>query len=109
MGAKAKHDLAPLVRTAFVRALEIKEAEGKTFSEMMKDAIDDHGILAVLDRLSKYTVRESKIDTVKRIPRDVSELTDDELGQLESLALALLGGDGDEESETGEKEPTSVH
>lgn len=101
MGAKAKNDLAPLVRTAFVRALEIKESEGKTFSQMMKDAIDDHGILAVLDRLSKYTVRESKVEAIKRIPKDVSELTDDELSQLESLALALLGGDGDAEKGGG--------
>lgn len=109
MGAKAKHDLAPIVRAAFCRALELKEKEGKTFSELMKDAIDEQGILAVLDRLSKYTVRESKIEAVKRIPRDVSELTDDELEQLESLALALLGRDGEPEEEPSEKKPTNVH
>lgn len=109
MGAKAKHDLAPIVRAAFCRALEIQEEQGRTFSQLMSDAIDEHGILQVLDRLSKYTVRESKIEAVKRIPKDVSELTDDELDQLESLALALLGGDGGAEEESGKRKATRVH
>ncbi len=62
MGAKAKHDLAPLVRTAFVNAIDLIERDtGKTFSQMMQDAIEEHGILPVLDRLSKYTVREQAV------------------------------------------------
>ena len=59
MGARPKHDIAPLVRTAFVNALGLIEKDtGKTFPEMMRDCIEKHGLLAVLDRLSKYTVRE---------------------------------------------------
>jgi len=62
MGAKAKNDLAPLVRTAFVNAIGLMENDsGKTFSEMMKDCIESDGLLAVLDRLAKYTVREQHV------------------------------------------------
>ena len=59
MGARPKHDLAPLVRTAFVNALGLIERDtGKTLPEMMRDCIEQHGLLAVLDKLSKYTVKE---------------------------------------------------
>lgn len=63
MGAKAKHDVAPVIRGAFLRALELTEAEsGKTFSELVADAIRSEGLLPVLDRISKFTVREAKND-----------------------------------------------
>ena len=59
MGAKAKHDIAPVIRGAFLNALALIEKDtGKTFPEMMRDCIEDHGLLAVMDKVSKYTVRE---------------------------------------------------
>jgi len=68
MGAKAKHDIAPLARGAFIRALDLIEQDtGKTFPEMMRDCIMDHGLLAVMDKLAKYTVREKHTTQVNEI------------------------------------------
>ena len=54
MGAKAKHDIAPVIRGAFLNALALIEKDtGKTFPEMMRDCIEDHGLLAVMDKVSK--------------------------------------------------------
>lgn len=61
MSRKAKHDIAPVVRSAFLRALErIKEEDGKTFSEIIADWMrKDPG--AVLNAVSKFTVREANV------------------------------------------------
>lgn len=63
MGAKAKHDVAPTIRGAFMKAIGIIEKDkGLTLPQMMAKAIESDGLLAVLDRLSKFTVRESKFE-----------------------------------------------
>jgi hypothetical protein len=58
MGQRAKHDIAPMVRGAFLRALEIQDKSGRPFPVLLSEAIDEHGILAVLDKVSKFTVKE---------------------------------------------------
>ena len=76
MGARPKHDIAPLVRTAFVNALVLIEKDtGKTLPEMMRDCIEQHGLLAVLDRLSKYTVRERHTTRVNETIISTDEVT----------------------------------
>jgi len=58
---RGRHDVAPVVRGAFLRALEqIKEEDGKTFSEIIADWLrEDPG--AVLNAVSKFTVREKEV------------------------------------------------
>lgn len=61
MSRKAKHDVAPMVRGAFIAALErIKQEDGKTFSEIIADwlRVDPAG---VLNAVSKFTVREANV------------------------------------------------
>jgi len=59
MGAKAKHDIAPTIRGAFLKGLGIVETRTKkTFSDLMADWIEADGLGPVLQAVSKYTVRE---------------------------------------------------
>lgn len=62
MSRKGKHDVAPVVRSAFLTALErIKNEQGITFSQIIaKWMIEDPG--AVLNAVSKFTVREAKLE-----------------------------------------------
>jgi len=59
----ATHYVAPTVRAAFLRALDLIEAEkGLTFSELIKAEIEKNGLLAVMDRVGKYMERTSSVD-----------------------------------------------
>ncbi len=59
----AKHQLAPVVRGAFVRALDIiQDKKGKTLPELMYEAINEHGILMVMKSIAPYIERETKVD-----------------------------------------------
>lgn len=58
-----KNDIAPTIRGAFLTAIgNIEKDTGKTFSKLMQECIEENGLLAVLDRVSKFTVREKKIE-----------------------------------------------
>lgn len=62
MGRKAKHDIAPVVRSAFLRGFEkYCEEKGITRSDAMMQLIKDEGLLPVLNAVSKYAVRESEV------------------------------------------------
>ena len=61
----AKHHLAPTIRGAFLRGLKLHEANtGLTFSEIMAEQMQEHGVLYVMERVSKFTERttEAKIE-----------------------------------------------
>jgi len=51
---KGVRDVAPEIRGALIRALAIMEDKGKPLSTLIVDAIEEQGILKVLDTLSKY-------------------------------------------------------
>ena len=58
MGTQAKHHLAPRVRGAFLKALEIiEDDQGLTFSELMVREIETHGLLAVMEKVARYQER----------------------------------------------------
>jgi len=62
-GKSAKHPVAPTIRRAFLRALGIIENEGGlTFSEMMRDAIREHGLLTVMDKVARYRERTNDVN-----------------------------------------------
>lgn len=64
MGAKAKSDIAPVLRTAFLAALDIvKDKRGLTLPELMADLIEQEGLLAVMDRMSKFAIKEKNVNT----------------------------------------------
>ena len=61
-GKKQTHDIAPVVRAAFLNALEeLKNRHGKTFSQIMADWMEKDPI-AVINAVSKFTVREAKLE-----------------------------------------------
>ena len=63
MGTQAKHHVAPVVRAAFLRAIERKEEpDDITFSEMLVGEIEQHGLLAVMDKVARYTERTSDVN-----------------------------------------------
>jgi len=72
MGTKAKHHVAPIVRGAFLEALErIKDEDRKTYSEIIADWIRGEmvdgkpsysGMADVLNAVSKFNVRESAVE-----------------------------------------------
>lgn len=59
----AKHPVAPTLRGAFLKALDIKGKEsGKTLPEIMYELIESEGMLAVMDRVAKFQERVSAVD-----------------------------------------------
>ena len=98
MGARPKHDIAPLVRTAFVNALVLIEKDtGKTLPDMMRDCIEQHGLLAVLDKLSKYTVRERHTTRVNETIISTDEVT---AAAIDSWIAGFARGDKAQSIET---------
>ncbi len=71
--------MTPVIRTAFLRALDIMEAQqGKTLSEIMYDQITEHGLLTVMDKMGKYLER-------------VSDVNVEHSGEVTSLVSVLTG------------------
>lgn len=62
MGAPAKSHIAPSVRAAFLGALGILEGEGKTLKQMLADEIKTSGLLAVMDKVSKFQERTGEMN-----------------------------------------------
>ena len=64
---KGKHDVAPMVRGAFLSALDLyKERHGKTFSETICDLLEEDP-LGVLNAVSKFTVREKDVTVEQEV------------------------------------------
>ena len=92
-GKHARHEVAPLIRGAFIRALKIIENDtGKSFSDLMLQEIETHGLLAVMDRVGKF---QERITTTNLHHSGEVGL----VGILESLA-AGAGHDTSVESES---------
>jgi len=62
-GQAIKHPIAPRLRGAFLDALDIKgKREGKSLAEIVDALIEKEGLLAVMDRVSKFQERTSTVD-----------------------------------------------
>jgi len=60
MGTGVKHPVAPTIRGAFLRALDIiKDKRDKTFSQLLADEIEVHGLLVVMERVGRFQERVS--------------------------------------------------
>jgi len=99
---KGSHDVAPMIRGAFMRAVRMIE-EGKSkksLSEIIMEQLTEHP-LETLRTMASFTPKEVDVTTRQGIT-DVSQLNDEELEQLASLAASIISEYG--EGETGESE-----
>ncbi len=97
---KGSHDVAPMIRGAFMRAARMVEEEGKPLSEIIKEQLIDKP-LETLRTMASFTPKEVDVTTRKGVT-DVGDLTDPELEQLSSLAASILNRGREEEAEEGE-------
>lgn len=57
-----KTDIAPAIRNSFFKGFKkYCRKHNMTFSDAFAKLIEDEGLLPVLDRVSKFTVRESQV------------------------------------------------
>ena len=62
MGRHVKHHIAPLIRGAFISALNIVgDRRRQTLPEMVAQEIEDKGFLTVLQAVSRFTEKESNV------------------------------------------------
>jgi hypothetical protein len=55
------HDISPLVRAQFLRAIEIhKQRTGKSFAEVLADLLE-RDLLGTLNTVTKFNVKESRL------------------------------------------------
>lgn len=76
---KGRNDIASQIRGAFMRGLMISEEKtNKSLSELIADAIENEGILKVMDAISKYCPREMSLEVTELSPEQWLELMADE-------------------------------
>lgn len=100
---KGSHDVAPMIRGAFIRAVKMIEdgKEKRSLSQIIKEQLEERP-LETLRTMASFTPKEVDVTTHKGIT-DVSQLNDEQLEQLASLASAIIGVDGEEEAEQSKK------
>ncbi len=72
---KAKYDIAPQIRAAFLAAVEeLERRSGKTYAQMMAEWMQKDPI-AVLNMVSRFNVRESEINQATDQPWQRMQVT----------------------------------
>ena len=61
MGAKARNDITPEIRGAWIRAAKIVEGRGRSLSELIADAMEKD-IVSAMRAISAFLPRETKAD-----------------------------------------------
>ena len=91
MGAKAKHDIAPLIRGGFRRGLmKYMSKHNKTLSDVFTDWIETDGIGNVIRSLSPYNVREARLE--KKVNHEHKH-THEGLSETLGWVTEMLGGE----------------
>lgn len=68
---KGAKDIAPRVRQGFLCALAAREVKpGKSLTDLIDKAIEEEGILKVLDTMAKFTTKEVALDANVRTIED---------------------------------------
>ena len=98
---KGSHDISPMIRGAFIRAAKALEDEGRPLSEIIKEQLEKNP-LATIKTMASFTPKE--LDITQRKVTDVSQLSDNELEQLQSLAASILDNEGEGEESESERE-----
>lgn len=70
VGKRAKHDISPGIRGAFVDALKkYQEKTGKGFSDIMLEMLEENP-LELLKVMSKFTVREANVSVRGKVEHE---------------------------------------
>lgn len=98
---KGSHDISPMIRGAFIRAAKALESKGKPLSTIIMQELEKDP-LATIRTMASFVPKE--LDITQRKISDISELSDEELEQLKSLAASIVDGAGtDSEEESADK------
>ena len=73
---KGSHDIAPMIRGAFIRAVKGLEDDGKPLSSLIREQLENNP-LATLKAMAAFNPKESNV--TQREITDVTQLTDAEL------------------------------
>ena len=97
VGETVRHPVAPTLRGAFLKALELKGGKsGMTLAEIILELIETEGMLAVMDRVAKFQERVGTLDVQHS-------------GEVTSLVSVLTGlAPGTGHDTAVESEPGSV-
>ena len=110
MGAKAKHDIAPLIRGGFRRGLmKYMSKHKKTLSDVFQDWIEADGIGNVIRSLSPYNVREARLEQkVNHEHKHIHEGLSETLGWVTEMLGGKEEGSPQESCETRPLLPDSL-
>lgn len=76
---KGSHDIAPMIRGAFIRAVKGLEDDGKPLSTLIREQLENNP-LATLKAMAAFNPKESNV--TQRETRDLIEYTDEELTEM---------------------------
>jgi hypothetical protein len=102
---KNSPDVAPMIRAAFKRACIALEQGGTPLSTLMIDSLKSD-FTGTLRAVSSFTPKELEIVTVST---NVAEMNADQLEQLTSLALTIVGAGREAETGSGTELTDSLH
>jgi len=88
---KGKHDISPTLRIEIRRAFDIIQARrAMTLPELMAELIEKEGLLAVMDRMAKYVVREKSVATSVHVTGQIARIGS---GETDRLIESVVAGD----------------
>ena len=85
---KGSHDIAPMIRGAFIRAVKGLEDDGKPLSSLIREELENNP-LATLKAMAAFNPKESNV--TQRNTADPVDYTDEEL--MEIIRMSDIGGD----------------
>ena len=104
--ASLKHPVAPTIRGAFLKGVGIvADKRNLTFSELMAEEIEEHGLLQVLQTVSKFQERVGTINTNVTATHQHSGIPD----TAGFLAEVISGGQVSSSEVAGEERPILPH
>ena len=74
---KGSRDISPNVLAAFIRAEARMASRGADLATMLEEAIEEHGILKVLDVVHKFNPKQQNIDIDQKVAFDTTALSED--------------------------------
>lgn len=85
---KGSHDIAPMIRGAFIRAVKGEEADGKPLSSLIREQLENNP-LATLKAMAAF--KQKELNVTQRNTTDPADYTDEEL--MEIICMSHISGD----------------
>lgn len=96
---KSSHDIAPMIRGAFIRAAKGLEDDGKPLSSVIRKCLEDNP-LATLQAISKFIPREANITgTVAHDHKHTHEQLSETSTWIEQTILGIEASKAEESSQ----------